>query len=161
MLAIGSLIPLPFLNRAWTSESWWFMYCWRLDWRNLRITLLRCEMSTIVWYLNILWHCPSLGLEWKLTFSSPMATAQFSKFASTLSWSALTASSFRIWNSSAGIPSPPVALFVVMVTKAHLTSHSRMSNSRWVTTPSWLSGSLRPFLHSSVYFATSYLICFY
>ena len=24
--------------------------------------------------LNILWHCLSLGLEWKLTFSSPVAT---------------------------------------------------------------------------------------
>ena len=42
-------------------------------------------------------------------------------------WS-LTASSFRIWNSSAGIPSPPLALFVVMLPKVHLTSHSRMSD---------------------------------
>jgi len=37
-----------------------------------------------------------------------------------------TASSFRIWNSSTGIPSPPLALFVVMLSKAHLTSHSRI-----------------------------------
>ena len=29
-----------------------------------------------------------------------------------------------------GIPSPPLALFVVMLPKAHLTSHSRMSGSR-------------------------------
>ena len=29
--------------------------------------------------LCILWHCLSLGLEWKLTFSSPVATAKFSK----------------------------------------------------------------------------------
>ena len=42
----------------------------------------------------------------------------------------LTASSFRIWNRSAGIPSPPWALFVVMLPKAHLTSHSRRSGSR-------------------------------
>ena len=35
--------------------------------------------------LNILWHCPSLGLEWKLTFSSPLATAELSKFAEILS----------------------------------------------------------------------------
>ena len=28
-----------------------------------------------------------------------------------------------------------------MLSKAHLTSHSRMSGSRWVITPSWLSGS--------------------
>ena len=33
--------------------------------------------------------------------------------------------------------------------KAYLTSHSRMSDSRWVITPSWLSGSWRSFLYSS------------
>ena len=63
--------------------------------------------------------------------------------------SPFTASSFRMWNSSAGIPSPPLHLFVVMFPKAHLTSHSRMSGSRWVITPLWLSGSLRSFLYSS------------
>ena len=31
--------------------------------------------------LSILWHCLSLGLECKLAFSSPVATAVFSKFA--------------------------------------------------------------------------------
>ena len=36
-----------------------------------------------------------------------------------------------------------------MLPKAHLTSHSRMSGSRWVITPSWLSRSLRYFLYSS------------
>ena len=48
--------------------------------------------------------------------------------------STFTASSFRIWNSSTGLPSPPLALFVVMLSKAHLTSHSRVSGSRWVIT---------------------------
>ena len=33
--------------------------------------------------------------------------------------STFTASSFRIWNSSTIIPSPPLALFVVMLPKAH------------------------------------------
>ena len=42
--------------------------------------------------------------------------------------STFTASSFRIWNSSTGIPSP-LALFIVVLPKAHLTSHSRMSGS--------------------------------
>jgi len=56
-----------------------------------------------------------------------------------------TASSFRIWNSSTGIPSPPLALFVVMLSKAHLTSHARMSGSRSVITSSWLSWSWRSF----------------
>ena len=73
--------------------------------------------------------------------------------------STFTASSFRIWNSSAGIPSPLLALFAVMLSKAHLTSHSRMSGSRWVITPSWLSGSWRSFLYSSsVYSCHLFLI---
>ena len=56
-----------------------------------------------------------------------------------------TVSSFRIWNSSTGIPSSPLALFIVMLLKAYLTLHSRISGSRWVITPSWLSGFLRFF----------------
>ena len=63
--------------------------------------------------------------------------------------STFTASSFRILNSSSGIPSPSLALFIVMLPKAHSTSHSRMWSSRWVITPSWLSGSFRSFLYSS------------
>ena len=35
--------------------------------------------------LSVLWHCLSLGLEWKLAFSSPVATAEFSTFAGILS----------------------------------------------------------------------------
>ena len=72
--------------------------------------------------------------------------------------STFTASSFRIWNSSTGIPSPPLALFVMMLSKAHLTLHSRMSGSRWVITPSWLSGLWRSFLYSSVYSYHLFLI---
>ena len=68
--------------------------------------------------------------------------------------STFTALSFRIWNSSTGIPSPPLALFVVVLPKTHLTLHSRMSGSRWVITPSWLSGTLRYFLYSSSVTAT-------
>ena len=48
MLAIWSLVPLPFLNLACASGSSWFTYCWRLAWGILSITLLGCEMSTIV-----------------------------------------------------------------------------------------------------------------
>ena len=59
--------------------------------------------------------------------------------------STFTASSFRIWNSSTEISSPLLALSVVMLPKTHLTSHSRISGSRWMITPSWLSGSWRSF----------------
>ena len=73
--------------------------------------------------------------------------------------STFTASSFRIWNSSTGIPSPPLALFIVMLSKAHLTSHSRMSGYRSVITPLWLSGLWKSFLYSSsVYSCHLFLI---
>ena len=68
--------------------------------------------------------------------------------------STFTVSSFRIWNSSTGILLPPLALLVVMLPQAYLTSHSRMSGSRWVITPSWLSGSWRSFFfkYKFIYF---------
>ena len=70
-----------------------------------------------------------------------------------------TASSLRIWNSSTGIPLLPLALFVVMLPKARLTSDSRMSGSRWVITPSWLSESWISFFYSSsVYSCHLFLI---
>ena len=43
-----------------------------------------------------------------------------------------------------------------MLLKVHLTSHSRISGSRWVITPWWFSGSW--FLYSSVYFCHPFLI---
>ena len=73
--------------------------------------------------------------------------------------STFTASSFKIWNSSTGIPSAPLALFVVMLPKAHLTLHSRMSGSSWLITPWWLSRSWRSVLYrSSVYSCHLFLI---
>ena len=48
MFAIWSLVPLPFLNSAWTFGISWFTNCWSLAWRILSITLLVCELSTIV-----------------------------------------------------------------------------------------------------------------
>jgi len=71
--------------------------------------------------------------------------------------STFTASSFRIWNSSTGIPSPPLALFIVMLSKAHLTSHFSMSGSGWVT-GSWLSGSWRCLFYSSSVYSCHFLL---
>ena len=61
----------------------------------------------------------------------------------------LIASSFRVLNSSTEISLHPLALLTAVLPKAHLTSYSRRSGSGWLTTPSWLSGSLRSFLYSS------------
>ena len=66
-----------------------------------------------------------------------MATAEFSKFAGILS---AALSEQLSWHSS-----PPLALFVVMLPKAHLTLRSRMSGSRGEITLLWLSGLLESF----------------
>ena len=72
--------------------------------------------------------------------------------------STFTASSFTIWNSSPGIPSPPLALFVVMLPKAHLTSHSRISTlGEWAHHRGYL-GHENLFLYSSVYYCYFVLI---
>ena len=145
MLAIWSLVPLPFLNPAWTSESSWFTYCWSLAWRILSITLLACEMSAIVQQFEHSLALPFFGTGMKTDLFQSCGHCWVFQICWHIECNTLTASSFRIRNSSAGIPSPPLALSVVMLPKAHLTSHSRMSGSRWVITPSWLSGSWRFF----------------
>ena len=43
------------------------------------------EMRKIYGSLNNFWHCLSLELEWKLTFSSPVVTAELSRCANILS----------------------------------------------------------------------------
>ena len=167
ILTIWSLVPLPFLRPAWTSGSSLFMYCWSLAWRILSITLLllllllhylvwdECNCAVVWAFFGIAFlrdwnenelfqscgHCWIFQICWHIECST------------------FTASSFRIWNSSTGIPSHPLALFVVMLSKAHLTSHYKTSGSRWVITPLWLSGSWRSFLYSySVYSCHLFLI---
>ena len=54
---------------------------------------------------------------------------------------------YRIWNSSVWIPPSPLALFLVILPKAHLTLHSKVPGSRWVITSSWLFELLSSFLY--------------
>ena len=156
MLAIWSLVPLPFLNHVELGKftvhillkpglvnfehyfaSMWDEYNYVVVWTCLALSFFGIRMKTDLfqscghcWVFQIFWH---------------------------IECSTFTASAFRIWNSSTGIPSPPLALFIVMLPEAHLTLHSRMSVSRRVITPSWLSGSWRSFLYSSsVYSCTSF-----
>ena len=75
-------------------------------------------------------------------------------------FNSITYSIYRIWNSSTGISSPPLAFFLVMLPKAHLTSHSRMPGSSWEITPSWLSGSWWSFcIVLSVFLISSLCFC--
>ena len=149
MLAIWSLVPLPFLKPVWTSGSSWFTYYWSLAWRISSITLLACEMSAIVWYFEHSFALPFFGIGMKTDLLQSCGYCWVFQICWHIECRTFTASSFKIWNSSTGIPSPPLALFMVMLSKAHLTSHSRMSGSRWVITSSWFSWSWRSFLYSS------------
>ena len=64
-----------------------------------------------------------------MTFSSPVATVELSKLAGILS-AVLSQYHLLGFEIAQQIPLPSVALFVVMLPKVHLTSHSRMSSSR-------------------------------
>ena len=137
----------------------------KLYWKLRRFTMLVYDTSflliSIVSQMSWLHHvrtrkllCPHAGgaNDGSLTFIS-------FKICWHIECSTFTALSFRIWNSLSWIPSPPLALFIVMLSKAHLTSHFRMSGSRWVITPSCKSWSWRCFLYSSsVYSCHLYLI---
>ena len=136
--AIWSLVPLPFLNPTWTYRSS----------RTVQPHLEHCFSS--------MWNESNCAVVWTffgVAFGIGMKTDLFQSCGHCwvfqicwhIEYSTFTVSSFRIWNSSTGIPLPPLALFVVMLPKAQLTSHSRMSDSRSVITPSWLSGSWRSF----------------
>ena len=158
MLTIWSLLPLLFLNPTCTSGSSQFMYCWSVAWRILSIILAgvwnesNCSVVWIFFGIVLLWDKIENWL-----FSSPVATADFSKFAGILS-AALSEhylSEFQIVQLEFH---NPLALFIVMLPKAHLSSHSMMSGSRRVITPSWLSGSLRSFLYSSSVFSCHLLL---
>ena len=94
-------------------------------------------------YCTVVWTFFGIGM--KAEFFQSCGYCWVFQICWHIECSTFTASPFWVWNSSAGIPSPPLALFVVRRPKAHLTSHPRMSGSRWVTTPLWLSGLLRPF----------------
>ena len=99
-----------YLARMWNE-----LKC-AIVWTFLALPFLRTGMKTDLfqscghcWVFHICWHFECISL---------------------------IASSFRILNSSAGIPSSPLTLLAAVLPKAHLTSHSRMSGCEWETTPS-------------------------
>ena len=145
MLVILSLIPLPFLNPACTSGISQFTFCWSLVWRILSTALLACEMIVIVQQFEHCMALPFFGIEMKTDLLQSCGHCWIFQIYWHIEYRTLIASSFMIWNSSAGIPSPSLALSAIVLPKAYLTSHSRMSGSRQVTTPLWLSRSLRLF----------------
>ena len=105
--------------------------------------------------VDILRSCLPLGLDWKLKFSSPVATGEFFKFPGILSV-ALLQSHLLVCEIA---PSAPLVFSIVLIHKDGLTSHSKMSGSRWAIIPSWICGYWRSFLYnSSVYYLHLFLI---
>ena len=84
------LVPFPFLNPAWIWKftvhilskpdlenfEHFFASMWD-EWN--------CAVVWTLFGIVFLWNCLTMELEWKLIFSSPVATAEFSKFAGILS----------------------------------------------------------------------------
>ena len=170
------------LYSLWSNECWlfdfWFLCLFKIQLVHLKFLshmLLRPSLKDSEQYIFSIWNehnCVVVETfiviaflwDWNENWPFPVL---WSLLSFQICWhivcSTFTASSFRIWHSSAEIPSPPLALFIVILPKVHfpkvhLTSHSRMSGSRWVILPSWLSGSWRSFLYSSVYSCHLFLI---
>ena len=121
--------PLWFLCFSKSSLNIWKVLVHILlkpTWRILIITLLAFEMRAIMWWFEHSLALPFFGIEMKTDLFQSYGHCWVFQICWHIECSTLTASSFRIWNKSAGIPSPPLALFVVILPKAHQTSHSKM-----------------------------------
>ena len=117
------------------------------NWKFTVHVLLKPGLENFEYYFASVWHDCNCEMVW--TFFGiaflwdwnenwpfhPCGQGWVFQICWHIECSTFIASSFSIWNSSTGISSPPLASFLVMFPKAHLTSHSRMSGPRWVITP--------------------------
>ena len=145
ILAIWSLVPLPFLKPAWISGSSWFTYYWSLAWRIVSITLLACEMSVIVWLFEHSLGLPFLGIGMKTDVFQSCGHCWVFQICWHIECSTFTALSFRIWNSSTGVPSHLLVLFIVMLSKSAALSQHHLSGFEIAH---WNSITSTSFVHS-------------
>ena len=129
MLAIWSVVPLPFLNQARTSGISRFMYCWSLAWKILRITLLACAIMR--WFEHSL-ALPLFGIGMKTDFFQSCGHSWFFQISWHIECSTFIVSSYRIRNSSTGIPSPPLALW-----SSHHSQQKSPKCSTWMQSQKW------------------------
>ena len=137
MLAIWSLVPLPFLNPDW-MDIWKFL---------VRIMLkpsrqdFKQDLTSMGDECNFRWLAhslvlPFLGIGMRIDLFQSSGHCWVIQIYWHNECKTLMASSFRDLNSSAGISSHPLALLTALLLKAHWTLHSRMSGSGWLNTPS-------------------------
>ena len=135
MLAIWSLVPLPFLSPVWTSGSSGFMnhrpglknfedYIWKF----MVHILLKPGLEDFEHYFTSVWdecNCPvvsaffGIAFLWDWNEKTDLFQSCDHCWVFHICWdteySTFIESSFRIWNSSDGILSPTLALVVVML----------------------------------------------
>ena len=122
MLPIWSFIPLLFSKTR--------LYIWKF----LVHVLLKPSLKDFEHDLASMWNECNCVIIWTF-FGTGIKAELFQScghcWVFHICWhtecSTLTASSFRIWNSSAGIPSPPLALFILMLPKAHTPGYLALS----------------------------------
>ena len=106
-------------GHCWVFQMCWHIECSTFTASSFRIFFFLIFIFTLFYFTILYWFCH------------------------TLTW-IHHGYTWDPWNSITS-----TSLFVVMLSKAHLTSHSRISGSRWVITPLWLSGLWRSSLYSS------------
>ena len=147
----GTLLVFRWSSGCWQFDHWSFCL-FKNQLEHLEFTvhiLLKPDLENFRHYFTSMWDECNCAVVWAffgIAFLRDWNEADQScghcwvfQICSYTECSTFTTSSFRIWNSSTGISSHPLALFILMLSKAHLSSHSRMSGSRWVITPLWLS----------------------
>ena len=124
ILAIWSLVPLPFLKSSSYIRKFLvhiqlkpslkdFEYYLSSVWHECNCAVVWAFFGiAFLWYWNENWPFPVLGHCWVFQIYWQIECSTF------------TVSSFRIWNSSTGIPSPPLALFIILVVAVILISVS-------------------------------------
>ena len=134
---VGNLISGSSFFSKLSLDIWMFSFaqCWSLACKILSMTLLAWEMSAIVWWLA---HSLVLSFLWigmRIDFFQTCGHCWVLQVCWHIECGTLMASSFRVLNSSTGIPLHLLGLLTAVLPKAHLISLSRMSGSGWLITP--------------------------
>ena len=108
MLAFWFLVPQPLQNSAYKSGNSQLTYCWGIVWRTLSITLLASGVSTIVQHFECGLTLQFFGIGIKTDIFQFCGHCWVFKICLYIECSTLIVSSFKIWNSSVGILSPPL-----------------------------------------------------
>ena len=145
LLAIWSLFPLPSSLNIWKFTDHVLLKSGLENFEHYFASgWVECNCAVVEHFLAL----PFFGIGMKTDLFQSCGHWWVFRICWHIECSTFTVSSFRIWNSSTGIPSPPLALFIVMLSKAYLTLCSKMSGPTLVITSSWLSGLWRSFLYS-------------